>query len=57
MAIDLPKFYRNCNPSKTLNTASHEAQKYYIDFSGVRGSNIVEELLANITLFSPDERT
>ncbi len=57
MALDLPKFYRNCNPSKTLNTASHEAQKYYIDFSGVRGSNIVEELLANITLFSPDEPT
>ncbi|MBE9042081.1 ATP-binding protein [Oscillatoriales cyanobacterium LEGE 11467] len=57
MALNLPKFYRNCNPSKTLNSASHEAQQYYIDFSDVRGSNIVEELLANITLFSPEEPT
>ncbi|MDY6938650.1 MAG: ATP-binding protein [Cyanobacteriota bacterium] len=57
MALDLPKFYRNCNPSKTLNAASAEAQQYYIDFSDVRGSNILEELLANITLFSPEEPT
>jgi hypothetical protein len=53
----LSQFYRACNPSKTLDTSETEAQKYYIDFSEARGSNTIEELHANIALFSPDEPT
>ncbi len=53
----LSQFYRACNPSKTLDTSEIEAQKYYIDFSEARGSNTIEELHANIALFSPDEPT
>ncbi len=34
-----------------------EDQKFYIDFSPVRGGKIIEELKDNITFFSPDEPT
>src|SRR4028118_1395539 len=57
MGLDLPKFYRACNPSKPLNMGEVEYQKYYIDFSSVRGSKIIESLKRTITLISPDEPT
>src|SRR5919199_5997570 len=57
MALDLRKFYQACNPSKTLNLRNAEDRKYYIDFSSVRGGEIIQELERTITLFSPDEPT
>ncbi len=57
MALDLRKFFQATNPSKTLAVDNEEDQKYYIDFSSVRGSKIIEELKDNITFFSPNEST
>lgn len=57
MSLNLPQFYRACNPSKTLDMSEAKGQKYYIDFSSVRSGNIIDELQANITLFSPEEAT
>lgn len=57
MILDVRKFYQVTNPSKTLDVDNIEQRKYYIDFSAVRGSNLIEELLDKITFFSPDEAT
>jgi len=57
MTLDLRKFFQATNPSKTLAVENEEDQKYYIDFSSVRGGKIIEELKDNITFFSPDEPT
>ncbi len=57
MRIDLRKFFQATNPSKTLVIENAEDQKYYIDFSSVRGGKIIEELRDNITFFSPEEPT
>lgn len=57
MSLDLRKFFQATNPSKTLVVDNPEDQKYYIDFSSVRGGKIIEELKDNITFFSPDEPT
>lgn len=57
MTLDLRKFYQACNPSKTLDLANADDRRYYIDFSSVRGGEIIEELGRTITLFSPDEPT
>jgi hypothetical protein len=57
VALDLPGFYRACNPSRTLNTQDQTDRQYYIDFSSLRGGDIVEELLLEITLFAPDDPT
>ncbi|NEQ53289.1 MAG: ATP-binding protein [Leptolyngbya sp. SIO3F4] len=45
------------NPSRTLDLSKPEDQKLYIDFSTVRGEEIIEELESQITFFSPDEPT
>ncbi|MGB6298829.1 MAG: ATP-binding protein, partial [Rivularia sp. (in: cyanobacteria)] len=57
MSIDLRKFFQATNPSKTLVIANAEDEKYYIDFSSVRGGKIIQELRYNITFFSPDSPT
>ncbi|MHC5595204.1 MAG: P-loop NTPase fold protein [Nostoc sp.] len=57
MRLDLRKFYQATNPSRTLVVENEEDRKYYIDFSSVRGTKIIEELKDNITFFSPDEPT
>ena len=57
MGLDLPRFYKACNPSKPLTVGEQEDRQYYIDFSSVRGSKIIESLKRTITLISPDEPT
>jgi len=52
MILDLPRFYKACNPSQPLKD-----QRYYIDFSSVRGSKIIKSLKRRIALISPDEPT
>ena len=56
MTVNFSRFFRVCNPSKTLNLGKAEDQQYYIDFSEVRGSNIIGELRRTI-VFSEDEPT
>lgn len=50
MALNVARFFRACNPSKTLMIENPEDRQYYIDFSSVRGSNIIRELERTITL-------
>jgi AAA ATPase domain len=58
MTIDLRKFFQATNPGKTLFAEkAEEDHKYYIDFSSVRGGQIIEKLRDNITIWSPDEPT
>ncbi|MDJ0707467.1 MAG: ATP-binding protein [Leptolyngbyaceae cyanobacterium MO_188.B28] len=46
---NLRDFFRACNPAKTLNCKHEQDRKYYIDFSEVRGAEIVEELAKSIS--------
>lgn len=55
--LNLPRFYKACNPSKPLIVGDVADQKYYIDFSSVRGSKIIQSLQRTVTLISPDEPT
>ena len=57
VALDLPRFYRAANPSRPLRLVQVDDRQYYIDFSSVRGGDIVRELERTITLLSPDEST
>jgi hypothetical protein len=58
MIVDLKQFFYGTDPSKTLFVEDSELdQKYYIDFSSVRGGEIIEDLKDNITLWSPDKPT
>ncbi|NEP11853.1 MAG: ATP-binding protein [Symploca sp. SIO2C1] len=52
MTLDLPRFYKACNPSQPLKD-----QQYYIDFSSIRGNKIIRSLKRRIALISPDEPT
>ena len=56
MTLDLPRFYQACNPSP-LVVGNSEERKYYIDFSSVRGGNIIKELGRTISRLSPDKPT
>jgi nucleoside-triphosphatase THEP1 len=56
MTLDLEKFYQACSPTP-LDMGNAEARKYYIDFSTVRGGNIIRELGRTITRLSPDKPT
>ena len=57
MTVDLQKFYRATDPGKTLVVANPEDKKYYIDFSSVRGGEIIKNLKQKITFFAPDDPT
>jgi hypothetical protein len=57
MKLDLVKFFQACNPSKTLVVSKPEDRQYYIDFSEVRGSKIIEELGRTISRLSPEQPT
>ncbi|MEL6492035.1 MAG: ATP-binding protein [Cyanobacteria bacterium J06621_3] len=57
MALDLSRFYRAANPSRPLKVAQGDDLRYYIDFSSVRGGDIVSELGRTIVRLSPNEPT
>ncbi len=54
MKLDVKKFFKASNPSKTLVISKPEDRQYYIDFSQVRGAKIIEELGRTITLLSEE---
>jgi hypothetical protein len=55
--LNFSRFFKACNPSKTLVMGDAADRQYYIDFSDVRGCKIVEELQRTIVRISPDEPT
>lgn len=56
MALDLKKFFQATNPGRTLFVDNNqEDHQYYIDFSSVRGGEIIGELKDNITLWHRNE--
>jgi len=55
--LDVRNFFQATNPSKTLDVKNAEDRKLYIDFSAVRGGQIIEDLKQTITFFSPDSPT
>jgi hypothetical protein len=52
MTLDTQKFFNACNPSKTLKVEQSEDRQYYIDFSSVRGGNVIQRLQRTIALQS-----
>ncbi len=56
-ALDLPRFYRAANPSRPLRVVQPEDRRYYVDFSAVRGGDIVSEIGRTIVRLSPHEPT
>ncbi|HBB34843.1 MAG TPA: KAP family P-loop domain-containing protein [Cyanobacteria bacterium UBA8803] len=54
---NLQKFYRATDPSRTLKADQVEDRAYYIDFSSVRGGDIIGKLKKKITFFKPDDCT
>ena len=57
MAVDLRKFFQATDPSRTLSVGSADDRQYYIDFSSVRGGEMIQKLKQRIAFFSPDEPT
>ncbi|MBT9315676.1 P-loop NTPase family protein [Leptothoe spongobia] len=55
--IDIRQFFQMTNPSRTLDLSKPEDKNLYIDFSAVRGEEIIEELKSQITFFSPEQPT
>lgn len=56
MPLNVAQFFKACNPSHTLSYTNPDDRKYYIDFSSVRGTNLIQELRRTIDLL-PEERT
>ncbi|MEM8639757.1 MAG: ATP-binding protein [Cyanobacteria bacterium P01_G01_bin.54] len=57
MSVDPRAFYRAVNPTNTEGLVKPEDQKYYTDFSEVRGADLIDELKTKISFFSPDDPT
>ncbi|MDB9312639.1 ATP-binding protein [Spirulina sp. CS-785/01] len=57
MAVDIRTFYRAANPTKTIGLSTPEDRRYYIDFSEVRGADLIQELKTKISFFCPDDPT
>ena len=56
MELDLAKIFKASNPTRTLDMSKEEDRKYYIDFSSVRGTDIISEMKRTI-IFSRDDPT
>ncbi|MBH8554916.1 AAA family ATPase [Nostocaceae cyanobacterium CENA357] len=57
MSIDLREFFQATDPSRTLFVNNAADVKYYIDFSSVRGGDIIGKLKHKITFFQPNQPT
>ena len=47
-SLDTQKFFNACNPSKTLKIERSDDRLFYIDFSSVRGSDVIQRLQRTI---------
>ena len=52
--VEIKKFYQASEPNRALRVENSEDHKYYIDFSSVRGGEIISEMKDHITIFSDD---
>jgi hypothetical protein len=57
MTVNLQKFFQATDPAKPLSIGNLEDKQYYIDFSSVRGGEIIKKLKQKITFLSPDQPT
>jgi hypothetical protein len=57
MSIDLSVFAKTIDPSRTLVVSDPDDRHYYIDFSSVRGGEIVKKLCNRIAKLSPEDPT
>lgn len=57
MTFNIREFYQRVNPSQTLDVSKASDRPLYIDFSSVRGGEIITDLCDKIAFFSPDEPT
>lgn len=55
MVLDIDRFYRSCNPTKTLDKGKPEDIQLYVDFSSVRGGQIIDRLTRRISRCLPEE--
>jgi hypothetical protein len=55
--LDSRKFFQATDPGRALRAENPEDKKYYIDFSSVRGGNIIGKLTKRIAFFLPDSPT
>lgn len=55
--LDLNRFYKACNPSRPLAVSNPEDLRYFVNFSAVRGGDMVQELGRTIALLYPDQPT
>lgn len=56
MSLDVPSFFKACNPTSPLAYENPRDRQFYIDFSTVRGSDQIRELKRTILMLS-EERT
>lgn len=49
MGIDFQTFFAACSPNRALDLANPQDRQYYVDFSSVRGKNIIQRLRRTIT--------
>ncbi|MEB3358141.1 MAG: P-loop NTPase fold protein [Synechococcales bacterium] len=52
--LELSRFFKACNPTKTLAFEDEVDRQYYIDFAPVRGSDLIRELQRTINLSGSD---
>jgi hypothetical protein len=56
MPLDIPRFFKACNPSKTIAYDNPAEREFYIDFAPVRGTNLIHLMEREIQLRA-DETT
>ncbi len=54
MTLDLTRFFKASNPTRTLDLSKAEDRQYYIDISSVRGTDIINQLKRTIMLSQND---
>jgi hypothetical protein len=52
--IDVRQFFQTAYPARTLDPANNADRKLYIDFSEVRGEQIIGEIKDLISFLQPD---
>ncbi|MCT7962608.1 ATP-binding protein [Laspinema sp. D1] len=57
MNLDIRQFYRATEPGRALACADPEDRKYYIDFSSVRGGEIIDKIRKKIAFLLDDRPT
>jgi hypothetical protein len=57
MAFDIREFFQTTNPARTLDPGKPEDSQLYIDFSTVRGEQIITEIKDLISFYEPENPT